>query len=231
MLASTVTACVAFQLLSLYSPSIVQKRRLISCSSQQNDRNELQSEQEILKLRNKAANLVIIEQLLTGSASEEESSSLVQVQLVGTGDIGPASSLTRCLFLAEKRASSEFAPSPSESEYHQSLPIPLSSSSRANNIIKLLSFAYRGQPISRSLCLTLNPLLVNRDGALFDSLPYAQWTIDPLKKNRDAAQNPINEKYHLGKRDAYNRFLGRDWYGRSLSLGNLAARAKYMLEA
>eukprot|EP00979_Chaetoceros_neogracilis_P000908 scaffold187_cov266-Chaetoceros_neogracile.AAC.38 len=230
VVAATVTYSLAFQSSSqLCRPSSVQKRRLVSCSNQQNNRNEFQREQDILKLRNKAANLAIIEQLLTGSLNEE-TSSLVQVHLVGKGEIGPELELTRCLFLAEKRSSSESTSSSNELEYHQSLPIPLPNSG-GDNIIKLLSFACRGQPISKTLCLTLNPLLVNRDGALFDALPYAQWTIDPLKKNRDAAQNPINEKYHLGKRDAYNKFLGRDWYGRSLSLGNLAARAKYMLES
>ena len=234
LVASTATSCTAFHSPSvLCRPSIINIRKTrfpSACSSQKNERNDFRNDQDIAKLRSKATNLAIIEQLLTGATGQEDSSALVQVQLVGTGDIGPASSLTKCLFLAKKRESYQFDSSPtSEYEYPQSLPIPLPYS-RANNIIKLLSFAYRGEPISKSLCLTLNPLLVNRDGALFDSLPYSQWTIDPLLKNRDASQNPIAEKYHLGKRDAFNRFFGRDWYGRSLSIGNLAARAKYMLE-
>mmetsp|Transcript_16273 Transcript_16273/g.24324 ORF Transcript_16273/g.24324 Transcript_16273/m.24324 type:complete len:739 (-) Transcript_16273:284-2500(-) len=239
LVASTAsTPCTAFHSSSLLcSPSIInihKKRFTSACSSQKNERNDFRNDQDIAKLRSKATNLAIIEQLLTGSTGQEDSSALVQLQLVGTGDIGPASSLTKCLFLAKKRESYQFDSSPSyeserQYEYSQSLPIPLPYS-RANSIIKLLSFAYRGEPISKSLCLTLNPLLVNRDGALFDSLPYSQWTIDPLMKNRDASQNPIDEKFHLGKRDAYNRFFGRDWYGRSLSIGNLAARAKYMLE-
>jgi hypothetical protein len=87
----------------------------------------------------------------------------------------------------------------------QHMPLPTSGQ---DGILKLLSFAYKGRPISESLCLSLNPLLVNRDKALFDNLPYAKWTIDPLRKNRDAAQNPVDEKYHLGKRDGYNRFSG-----------------------
>ena len=50
------------------------------------------------------------------------------------------------------------------------------------------------------------------------------------KRNVDAAGNNVQKKYHFGKRDAYNRFMGKDWYGCSISIGNLAARAKYLLE-
>jgi len=66
---------------------------------------------------------------------------------------------------------------------------------------------------------------------LYDNIPWATWTIDPKKRNRDAAGNPIEAKYHLGKRDAYDRFMGKDWYGRSLSVGNIVARAGYMLSS
>ena len=179
---------------------------------------------ELQEKLEKATNKAIIEKLLCGIINEE-SSSLVELNLIGRGTLGPDHSSTDCLFLAKEDGSDK----PYPKEYFQSLPIPLPSST-SNNIIKLLSFAYKGRPISKSLCLTLNPLLVNRDGALFDNLPFSKWTIDPLKKNRDYAQNPIAEKYHLGKRDAYNRFMGKDWYGRSLSIGNVAARAKYIIE-
>jgi len=108
-----------------------------------------------------------------------------------------------------------------------SLPIPLPN----KKIIQLLSFAYNAKPISKSLCLTINPLLINRDDALYDNLPWSTWTIDPLRSNRNVGDGKaIDGKFHLGKRDAYNRFLGKDWYGRSLSIGNLAARVKYFLE-
>ena len=80
------------------------------------------------------------------------------------------------------------------------------------------------------MLLGLNTLLVNRDGALFDNLPWSQWSIDPQQRNRDAAGNPVNSNFHLGKRDAYNRFLGKDWQGRSLAIGNMALRLKYMME-
>jgi hypothetical protein len=97
--------------------------------------------------------------------------------------------------------------------------------------LRLLSFANSKQPIkSLTLLLSLNTLLINRDGALFDNLPWSTWSKDPQKRNRDAAGNPIADKFHLGKRDAYNRFMGKDWPGRSLALDNLAMRLKYMSE-
>jgi len=183
---------------------------------------------DLSQLQKKATNFAIIERLLTSSFSLKEKSSLIQLELIGKGSVGPDDlSSKNCIFLAPKD-SSLLGTTRNSYEYSQFLPMPLPASGE-DGILKLLSFAYKGRPISKSLCLSLNPLLVNRDGALFDNLPYAKWTIDPLKRNRDAAQNPIDEKYHMGKRDAYNRFMGKDWYGRSLSIGNVAARIQYML--
>jgi hypothetical protein len=96
--------------------------------------------------------------------------------------------------------------------------------------LKLVSFAVQDRPLSKSLLLTLNPLLVNRDGSLFDNIPWSEWTVDPQLRNRDAAGNDIAPKYHLGKRDAFARFGGKDWKGRSVSIGNLALRLKYSLQ-
>jgi hypothetical protein len=76
----------------------------------------------------------------------------------------------------------------------------------------------------------LNALLVNRDNALFDNLPWSTWSVDPERRNYDAAGNPISATFHLGKRDAYNRLMGKDWQGRSLAIGNIALRLKYMME-
>ncbi|KAI2503648.1 hypothetical protein MHU86_10844 [Fragilaria crotonensis] len=89
---------------------------------------------------------------------------------------------------------------------------------------------FQDKPLSKSLLLTLNPLLVNRDGSLFDNIPWSLWTVDPQLRNRDAAGNDIAPKYHLGKRDAFARFGGKDWKGRSVSIGNLALRLKYSLQ-
>jgi hypothetical protein len=67
---------------------------------------------------------------------------------------------------------------------------------------------------SRIVLLGLNAALMNRDGGLFDNLPYSTWTIDPERTNIDFANNPIASKFHMGKRRAYNRLLsGIDSYG------------------
>lgn len=111
----------------------------------------------------------------------------------------------------------------------QSLLIPLTTTS-SNQQLRLLSFAYGRRPVpSLTVLLMLNSLFVNRDGGLFDNIPWTEWSRDPQRRNRDAAGNPINPKFHLGKRDAYERFMGKDWPGRSLALGNLALRLKYMV--
>ena len=91
-----------------------------------------------------------------------------------------------------------------------SLMVPLDSRRQ----LKLVSFAAAQRPLSKSVLLGLNPLFVNRDNALFDNLPWSSWSIDPSERNRDAAGNFIESKFHLGKRDAYNRFMGRDWQGK-----------------
>ena len=96
--------------------------------------------------------------------------------------------------------------------------------------LKLLTFAKALRPLSKSILLGLNPLLVNRDGGLFDNLPWNLWSVDPQQRNYDAAGNPIAAQFHLGKRDAYNRLMGRDWQARSLAIGNMALRLKYLLE-
>ncbi|GKZ00820.1 hypothetical protein MPSEU_001033700 [Mayamaea pseudoterrestris] len=80
--------------------------------------------------------------------------------------------------------------------------------------LKLLQCTAMKLPQSKwTLISSLNPLLVNRDGALCDNIPWAEWTVDPQQRNRDASNNIIATKYHSGKRDAYNRFLGKDWAG------------------
>jgi hypothetical protein len=109
------------------------------------------------------------------------------------------------------------------------LPIPLSPS-MSQSAIKLLAQTYSSKPISKSLLLIFNSLLVNRDGGVFDNLPWSTWTIDPTRYEKDAADNVVEAKYTMGKRVAYQRFMGKDWKGRSLSLGNLANRFRYYME-
>jgi len=109
------------------------------------------------------------------------------------------------------------------------LPIPLSPALSPSSM-KLLSLAYSSKPLSKTLLLIFNSLLVNRDGGLFDNLPWSKWTIDPARYEKDAADNVLDAKYTMGKRVAYQRFMGKDWKGRSFSLGNLANRLRYLLE-
>jgi len=106
------------------------------------------------------------------------------------------------------------------------LLLPLASPSQ----LKLLQFALANRPLSKAILFGLNSILVNRDGGLFDNLPWDLWSVDPQKRNYDAAGNPIDARFHLGKRDAYNRFMGKDWQGRSASIGNMALRLKFMME-
>lgn len=164
-----------------------------------------------------STNEMILNQIFSNAQSLE--SSLVSLEFKGIGDVKGNNDDVKCIILG--------LPSMSTNSF---IPVPLPSES-ADDMVKLLSFAYRKQPISKSLCLQLSPLLINRDGSLFDNIPWSKWTIDPLRRNTDAAGNQIDEIYHLGKRDAYNRFIGKDWYGRSLSIGNVAARIKYMVDS
>ena len=99
-------------------------------------------------------------------------------------------------------------------EYIEALPIPLSPNDYSS--IRLLSHALASTPLTKTQMLVLNSILVNRDGGLFDNLPWAKWTIDPDYKERDAARNIVDEKYAMGKRVAYQRMMGKDWR-RSLS--------------
>jgi hypothetical protein len=181
---------------------------------------------EFKALQDRASNLFILERLLGDAVSEtDSSSSLIELSFLGQGTIGNRNDkdkeeIATCLFASHKSHASSVL---------DALPIPLAQS-QASRTLRLLRFAYLNQPISKSLCLTLSPLLINRDGTLYDNLPWSTWSIDPNVENRDAANNPVEEKYHLGKRNAYNRFMGRDWFGRSVSVGNLAARASYFLQ-
>jgi len=110
----------------------------------------------------------------------------------------------------------------------KALPIPISHF-YTTAAIKLLSTTYTNTPLSKSVLLSLNTLLM-RDNGLYDNLPWSTWSIDPNLQERDAADNTIDEKYTMGKRVAYQRMMGKDWQGRSLSLGNLILKVKYLLE-
>ena len=143
-------------------------------------------------------------------------SSLLQMHLVGQTELATSrNTTTPCLVLSNI---------PGHDSPRDGLCLPIT-----KNNLKLLSFAVRDAPLTKSVLLGINSLLVNRDDGLFDNLPWDSWTVDPMKRNRDAASNFIDKKFHMGKRDAYNVMMGKDWKGRSFSIGNLAMRAKFML--
>jgi hypothetical protein len=142
---------------------------------------------------------------------------MVQTELIGQARLPYNNSTTTCAVLSQ-------APQQDDRSC-PCLVVPLTDTKQ----LKLLEFTKFNQTQSKPVLLGLNSLLVNRDNALFDNLPWALWSVDPSLRNRDAAGNPIERKYHFGKRDAYNRFMGKDWQGQSLALGNLALRAKYTL--
>lgn len=132
-----------------------------------------------------------------------------------------------CVVLSVDESASSLHDSKDKDKAAPAMLLPLSSPAQ----LKLLTFAKANhRPLSKSVLLGLNPLLVNRDGGLFDNLPWDLWSVDPQQRNYDAAGNPIAKKFHLGKRDAYNRLMGKDWQGRSASIGNMALRLKYLLE-
>ena len=110
------------------------------------------------------------------------------------------------------------------------LPVPLSPS-LSQAAVSLLSRAYSSDVrISKSSLLLSNSLLVNRDGGVFDNLPWSTWSIDPLLMERDAAGNVVEAKFTFGKRTSYQRFMGKDSRGQSLSVRNMANRIRYILE-
>lgn len=193
---------------------------LHSMGSPYNDNDDYRS--EIRQLREKATNARLLRTLFNsggGRVTKRSEANLMELDLVGRGLIGQPPNATKCLFLTTSTAQQILERTEDGSEWTRSvlaLALPLSASNYDAQL-KLLSFAYVAKPISKSLCLTLNPILVNRDGSFFDNLPWDTWTVDPQMRNRDAAGNSIEKKFHLGKRDAYNRFMGKDWKGRSLS--------------
>ena len=191
-------------------------------------------------LRDEATINALLERVLLGtttfsSSDNERGRRLSRLQLIGRGSLSLSTRSGKdeesidasCLFLAD---GSQTAVSGDATV--NCLPVPLSdNASSANRQLKLLSFAHAGKPISKSLFLTISPLLTGRDGSLWDNLPWTTWTIDPTRKRLvDAAQNAVLPKFHPGKRDAFERMGGKDWYGRSLSGGNLKARLEYWLE-
>ena len=94
------------------------------------------------------------------------------------------------------------------------LPLATPTDSR----LRLLSQVYAAKPISSfTNMIPWNLNLINRDDSLFDNIPWNQWSKDPDLKNRDRAGNLVDEKFRYGKRDAYNRFTGKDVNARTVA--------------
>jgi len=132
---------------------------------------------------------------------------LVSLELVGKAELPTTSKNDTqvCLVLASH--DTENHPTPC-------LLVPLT---KENSQLKPVQAAYAGLSLSSPVLWRLNTLLVNRDESLWDNLPWASWTIDPTKQNRDFAGNLLDPKFHLGKRDAYNVMMGKDWTFKSSS--------------
>jgi len=90
--------------------------------------------------------------------------------------------------------------------------------------LRLLSQVYAAKPVSSfGNMIQWNLNLINRDDSLFDNIPWNQWSKDPDRKNRDRAGNLVDEKFRYGKRDAYNRFTGKDVNAKTVA----ASKRKY----
>ena len=149
-------------------------------------------------------------------SSSSLSSSFVSLSLVGqsklpvVADATSSTSATTVLVLHDNDGkimiNTNIAPHPV-----LFVPVAPSPNSDVDRKMKLVEHVYKNEPIlSLTILLQWNLNLINRDGGIFDNLPWTRWSKDPDQKNRDAAQNLIEDQFHYGKRDAYQRFLGKD---------------------
>jgi hypothetical protein len=182
---------------------------------------------QLKSIQERNARDALIDAIFLGDDYSSQSSSLLSIYLAGQARIPVGTNRTQEASATERIALVLTKGGPEvDNSVASSLLLPLASNAQ----LKLVSFAAAGRPLSKSVLLGLNTLLVNRDGALFDNLPWSTWSVDPQRRNYDEAGNAIALKFHLGKRDAYNRFMGKDWQGRSLAIGNTALRLRYMME-
>ena len=155
------------------------------------------------------------ESLIRAVLQLQPGETLTQIHIVGEaelpapsfGFLGTKSNRT-CAVLSQTPIANHDSVRPGQQEPCLLLPLP-----NPNQLTLLRAAAAQHEsPVSKVTLLGWNSLAVNRDGGLFDNLPYSAWTIDPYERDhRDAAGNPILERFHMGKRDAYNRMLGKDW--------------------
>ena len=190
-----------------------------------------ESDIEILKeFRERQLREAVLEdQFLSKDVSpDSDMSSFVSLSLVGQAKLPLAESATESadeeskkdtqvsyatvLVITPTKSKTPFENSDTKEDTNEPLPVmflplPQPTDSR----LRLLSQAYASKPISSfSNLLPSNMNLINRDDSLFDNIPWNQWSKDPDLKNRDAAGNLVEKKFRYGKRDAYNRFMGKD---------------------
>jgi hypothetical protein len=151
--------------------------------------------------------------------SKNSEDRLMEVSFVGVGSQNVSSTASNNNSPYVENLTCIFVAPPASQQQQQkllALAVPLNPK-RKDKFLSLLSSTYHNMPISQALCLTLNSILVNNEGGLFDNLPWKTWSIiggHNSTKDYDAAGNRVNVKYRFGKRDAYERFLGKDWPAR-----------------
>ena len=135
------------------------------------------------------------------SSSARRSGRFYRVFPISLGDVDGEP----CVVLSSARSVAELQ---GNLDGHSVLCLPASEPASA---MPMLENAVKGFPMGKSDFLRLAPGLVNRDGGLYDELPWEEWTIgDPF----------------FAKRDCFERFYGRDYPGQSLTAQNLAGGAR-----
>jgi hypothetical protein len=100
------------------------------------------------------------------------------------------------------------------------VPVSVETLQKTSTPLSLIELAAAKRPRSWAVLWRWNWAAVHQ-GKLFDNVPWSEWSIDPLLKQVDAANNPQAEKYSMGKRDAYNKMV----YGKDLGSVNMTNAA------
>ena len=194
------------------------------CASFVNDEENPKTDIEILnELRDRQLReALLVDQFLSTSVDSEGDSSFVSLSLVGQSQLPIAERATESEQPEEPTKTTQqsfatvlvVAPETSDTDNSQKEPLPvmfLPLTPPIDSRLRLLIQAYISKPISSfSNLIPWNLNLINRDDSLFDNIPWNQWSKDPDQKNRDAAGNLVDTQFRYGKRDAYNRFTGKD---------------------
>jgi len=159
--------------------------------------------------------------LFYGDKSKETTKwSFTDLNYLGYGEVAVNGIRRKCLFLSKD------SPKVGYKEAHSvdAIPVPLPESI-SEEFRRLLVQDEIRETVSMAR-LRLSTCIVNRDNALFDNLPWAEWTVDdPQSLDRDAWGKTVDSKYHMGKRMAYNRLTGGYWN----ACGNDSSQVLYQL--